>query len=99
MINAGAQRYDRARPTENFFGKHYEPSGELVVPMVSLHNRWDPVVPLFNEDIYGAKVETAGNSINLEQQIFDRYGHTNFSATEAADALMLLRTKVLGVAY
>jgi len=93
MINAGAQRYSRPRPTENLFDRYYEPSGQLAIPMISLHDQYDPVVPLFHEDLYAAKVAAMGNSANLEQRVVDRYGHTDFSADEAATALMDLRAK------
>lgn len=91
QINAGAQRYDRVRPTENLFDRHYEPSGELTVPMISLHNRFDPVVPAFHESLYAAMVAAEGNGANLVQVFTERYGHTDFSADEAADALLDLR--------
>ncbi|RKX30571.1 MAG: hypothetical protein DRP71_14810 [Verrucomicrobia bacterium] len=98
MINAAVQRYDRSIPTDELFDRYYEPSGELTIPMIAVHNRFDPVVPLFNEDLYAAKVAAAGYSHNLEQRVMERYAHTAFpaeeAANEAAQALMDLRTKV-----
>ncbi len=91
MVNAGAQRYSRSRPTENLFDRHYEPSGELTVPMITLHNRYDPVVPAFHETLYATRVADAGNAANLVQVFTERYGHTDFSADEAAAALLDLR--------
>ena len=95
MINAAVQRYDRERPADDLFDRHYEPSGELPVPMLALHNGYDPVVPLFHEGLYAAKVAAAGNSHLLEQRVVERYGHTNFTADEAAEGLMDLRAKVI----
>ena len=94
-INATVQRYDRTRPSDELFDRHYEPSGELSVPMLALHNRHDPVTPLFHEGLYAAKVAAAGNSQMLEQRIVERYGHTNFTADEAAEGLMDLRAMVI----
>ena len=91
LINAGVQRYDRPRRVENLFDRYYEPSGELEIPMISLHNQYDPVVPLFHEGIYAARVAATGNGANLDQRVTDRYGHTDFSADEAAAALLDLR--------
>lgn len=85
MINANVQRYDRTIPTDNLFDRYYEPSGQLNIPMVSMHNRFDPVVPLFHENLYAAKVAATGNSGNLELRIQERYGHTDFGADFAAD--------------
>ena len=99
MINAGVQRYDRSIPTDELFDRYYEPNGELRIPMISMHNRFDPVVPLFHEDLYAAKVAAAGNSHNLELRVVERYGHTDFpveeAVQEAAEALMDLREKVV----
>ena len=98
MINAYVQRYDRSIPTDELFDRYYEPSGELTVPMIAVHNRHDPVVPLFHEDLYAAKVAAAGYSHNLELRVMERYAHTDFPANEAVDeaaeALMDLREKV-----
>ena len=98
MINAYVQRYDRTIPTDGLFDRYYEPSGELTVPMIAVHNRFDPVVPLFHEDLYAAKVAAAGYGHNLELRVMERYAHTDFPANEAADeaaeALMDLRVKV-----
>ena len=85
MINAAVQRYDRSRPTDELFDRYYEPSGELTIPMISQHNMFDPVVPMFHEDLYEAKVSAMGCSHNLEQRVINRYAHTDFPAEEAAE--------------
>ena len=94
-INGYAQRYDRSIATDNLFERYYEPSGELNIPMVSHHNRHDPVVPLFSETLYAAKVAAMGNSGNLQLVIQDRYDHTDFdpveAANEAEEALVAVR--------
>jgi pimeloyl-ACP methyl ester carboxylesterase len=99
MINAYVQRYDRGRPTDLLFDRYYEPTGDLTIPTISVHNEYDPVVPLFHEALYAAKVAAMGLSHNLEQRVISRYAHTDFNAeeaaTEAAEALMALRAKVL----
>ncbi|MEN8006196.1 MAG: hypothetical protein ABFS42_04235 [Candidatus Krumholzibacteriota bacterium] len=99
MINAYVQRFDRSIPTDELFDRYYEPSGQLTVPMIAVHNRHDPVVPLFHEGLYAAKVAAAGYSHNLELRVMERNAHTDFPANEAADeaaeALMDLRVKAL----
>jgi hypothetical protein len=99
MINANVQRFDRSIPTEELFERHYEPSGRLTIPMIALHNEHDPVVPLFHENLYAAKVAACGASHLLEQRVISRYAHTDFdaplAANEATEALMALRSKVV----
>lgn len=99
MINANVQRFEREIPTEELFDRYYEPSGRLTIPMITLHNEHDPVVPLFHEGLYAEKVAANGRSYLLERRVFARYAHTDFeaqvAADEAADALMALRAKAL----
>ena len=99
MINATVQRYDRSIPTDNLFDRYYEPSGELTIPMITMHNAFDPVVHLYQEDLYAAKVAAKGYSQNLERRVVERYAHTDFPAAEAVaeatEALTDLRLKVV----
>jgi hypothetical protein len=99
FINNMIPRYARSRPTDELFDRYYEPSGVLRIPMIAVHNEHDPVVPLFHEHAYAAKVAAMGYSQNLELRVIERFAHTDFPAAEAADeaaqALMDLREKVL----
>lgn len=99
MVNAAVQRYDRSIPTDELFDRYYEPTGELTIPMIAVHNAFDPVVHKYQEDLYAAKVQAMGYGHNLEQRVIERYGHTDFPAAEAApeavQALMDLRLKVV----
>jgi pimeloyl-ACP methyl ester carboxylesterase len=101
MINANVQRLGRDVPTEELFERHYEPSGRLAIPMIALHNEYDPVVPLFHEGLYAAKVAASGRSQMLERRVISRYAHTDFdaqdAANEAAEALIALRAKAVPV--
>jgi hypothetical protein len=67
--------------------------------MITQHNAWDPLVPLYQEDLYAAKVAAMGYSHNLEQRVIERYAHTDFPAeeavAEATQALADLRLKVV----
>lgn len=100
MINAAVQRHDRSIATDELFERYYEPSGRLTIPMIAVHNEFDPVVPLFAQALYAAKVEAMGYGHNLETRVITRYAHTDFPAVEAVEdaaaALMDLRSKVIG---
>jgi pimeloyl-ACP methyl ester carboxylesterase len=99
MINAAVQRYDRSIPTDELFDRYYEPSGNLAIPMVAVHNAFDPVVHKYQEDLYAAKVQAMGYGQNLDQRVIERYAHTDFPAAEAVpeavQALADLRVKVV----
>ena len=41
-----------------------------------------------HESLYAAKAAAAGYGHNLDLRVIERYGHTDFSADEAAEALI-----------
>jgi len=47
--------------------------------VVALHTRWDPIVPLFNEDRYRETVAQAGSSALLRQQTVNKFGHCTYT--------------------
>lgn len=81
-VNARVARYSASPAARQFLAQNYEPSGDIGVPVVSLHTALDPVVPLFHEDIYRARVQAAGREAFLHQTVVNRYGHVNFTAEE-----------------
>ena len=48
-----------------YFADHYQPTGQLRIPTVTVHNRFDPVVPAFHEWAYEQLVTDAGWEANL----------------------------------
>jgi pimeloyl-ACP methyl ester carboxylesterase len=60
----------------------FETSGDLGVPLVTLHTTGDPIVPFSQESGYAGRVSDAGQSDRLEQQAVTRYGHCAFAAAE-----------------
>ncbi|HEY3215134.1 MAG TPA: hypothetical protein VGK93_01440 [Candidatus Eisenbacteria bacterium] len=77
-VNAGVVRYSSTPSAENFMRHYYEPTGNIQVPLLTHHTTRDPVVPLWHEDLFRAKVEAAGKSHLLLQRTRDAYGHCNF---------------------
>jgi len=72
---------------------HYDTSGELSSPLITLHTRLDQQVPYFHETIYTIKNIIAGSYLNRRLNIpINRYGHCNFTEGEAifAFAVMLI---------
>jgi hypothetical protein len=81
-LNARVARYSDGPFARRFLDKYYEPTGDLRVPVVSLHTSLDPVVPLFHETIYRSLVEAQGHGANLHQTTVERYGHLQFTPEE-----------------
>jgi len=82
-LNARVARYSDGPFARHFLDKYYEPTGDLRVPVVSLHTALDPVVPLFHETIYRSLAEAQGEGANLHQTtVQPRYGHLAFTPEE-----------------
>jgi pimeloyl-ACP methyl ester carboxylesterase len=89
-INAATQRFRGSADGEAYLKRHYEPSGRLQVPMVSLSMTRDPVVPGFNQTSYQSRVEENGRDAFLIARAIDRYGHCVFAPQELGAAFAAL---------
>jgi hypothetical protein len=74
----GVARYDITPDAQNYLDKYYVPTGGLKIPVVSVHNLWDPLVPFFHEAAFGQTTATAGASSMLLQRGVPFYGHCDF---------------------
>jgi pimeloyl-ACP methyl ester carboxylesterase len=77
--------------------KKYETDGRLSVPVVTIHNLNDPIVPFEQEALYEAKVEAAGAGGLLTAYPVppaSPFGHCVFTVPEVQGALALLLTQV-----
>lgn len=88
-INAGVDRFDTTADAAAYLRHFYEPTGELEIPVLTLHGAYDPVAPIFNETMYGQIVAAAGNSDLLVQRTIDEYFHTEFYLTDPGATAML----------
>ena len=87
-INARVARYRSTPEVQEFLDRYYEPTGRLEIPMSTIYNERDPVVPSFNETRYRDLVAQHGHASLLVQRVFaGRYGHSElFSADEISQA-------------
>jgi pimeloyl-ACP methyl ester carboxylesterase len=78
----------------------YQTSGRLKSPLVTLYNRFDPIVPSWHETLYRQKVQAAGASEFLVAQIPSEnpFGHCNFSLNDVLGAFGALTQAVGGAA-
>ncbi len=73
----------------------YQTSGQLTVPLVTMHTTGDEIVPFWHQVLYQEKVRPSGRGRLLPIAI-QRYGHCNFTGLEAAAAFGLLVEQVTG---
>jgi len=94
-LNAGVARFT-ADPAALAATTEFETTGNLQVPVVTLHTTGDPIVPFEQEALYAAKVAQSGSAARLTQTAIERYGHCSFEAEELLQAFSSLVSKVPG---
>jgi pimeloyl-ACP methyl ester carboxylesterase len=92
-LNAGVARFT-ADPAALVAMNEFETSGNLQMPVVTLHTTADPIVPFEQQSLYAAKVTGAGATARLIQNAVERYGHCNFEASELLGAFGSLMDRV-----
>jgi hypothetical protein len=78
----------RAVPTARRALRSYETSGQLAVPLVTLHTTHDEVVPFWHELLYLTRVDTMDRGRFLPLPIA-RYGHCELTTKEVLAAFLL----------
>lgn len=94
LANATVPRFAIDPAAENYLAKYFTPSGTLRIPMVTVHNRWDPAVPARHESVLAEKVAAAGYATNLSQRLHPSYGHCVLPAGYVQQAFSDLATWV-----
>lgn len=87
FANANVARYTIDPSAANYLDNHFSPSGDVRIPVLTLHNAWDPGVPLFHEAELRARVQAAGQGANLLQRTVPSFGHCNISSAMTVQAL------------
>jgi len=75
---------------------HYQTSGDLTSPVVSLHTIKDPIVPYWHVLGYGLKVHGSDSGDLYRHIPIPRYGHCEFKTAEVLVAFALLVFQVTG---
>ncbi len=78
QLNAGVRRIT-ADPAQR---AKYAFTGNLKVPLLTIHDTGDGFVPIYNEQVYKRLVDGAGNSDKLVQRAVRRFLHCDFSIIE-----------------
>ena len=90
QLNAGVQRFDADPAALNYYERNYSPSGDIGIPVVTLHTLRDPGIPFSHETAFAATVSAAGESSHLLQIPIDRWGHCTMTPGETAAAFASL---------
>jgi pimeloyl-ACP methyl ester carboxylesterase len=93
-LNAGVQRFEATPDAQAYLEHWYQPTGELSIPVITLHNTRDGAVPFFHEAAYSQLALEAGGSGMLVQRAVETFGHCAFSVEEQFAAFIDLMTWV-----
>jgi pimeloyl-ACP methyl ester carboxylesterase len=97
LLNTSVQRFRADLSAINTINNSYQTSGSLRIPLVTMHNLGDWLVPYWHEFGYLTKV-TRSNSQNLYTNLpVFSYGHCEFTADEVLIGFSLLRLKTEGL--
>jgi pimeloyl-ACP methyl ester carboxylesterase len=93
LLNLKVSRFTESHAAREAVAEHYETSGRLNMPEVTLHTTGDPVIPYWQETLYTLKTVTAGTFLERTNLPVAAYGHCNFSAADllAAFGILVLR--------
>lgn len=69
--------------------QNYETSGQLRIPMVTLHTVGDEIIPFMHESLYRKKVQLSERGQFIAIPV-SRYGHCNFDKGDVLSALVAL---------
>ena len=81
--DAAAARFTMAPSAEAYLTHNFTPTGELRMPVVTVHNRFDPAVPYFHVEALRARMAAAGTAGLLLERAPLGAGHCGISAAQA----------------
>lgn len=93
-LNAGIERFAGRTGAVQYFDRYYTPTGDIGIPLLTLHTRFDPVAPFAQEASYAQAVLDAGSNTWLAQRSIASYGHCNINLAETMSGFEALVTWV-----
>jgi uncharacterized repeat protein (TIGR01451 family) len=90
LLNQEVERFRANQAALDEMLAHYQPTGQLTVPLVTLHTTLDEIVPYWHEELYHAMVQANNRTPWYHAFTVPRYGHCNFEPTEMVQAFAQL---------
>lgn len=88
LLNLLVKRY-AAEPAAVAAMAPYETSGQVTLPLVTLHTIGDEIIPYAHELLYKAKAQTSGEGRLFQLPVY-RYGHCSFTTADVLTGFFLL---------
>ncbi len=95
-LNASVVRVAADQAAVDEIQANYQTTGDIEIPLVTLHTIKDQQVPYMHEPLYRMKVKAAGDTaLHVNIPVF-RYGHCNFKPLDVVLAFVRLVNKATG---
>jgi pimeloyl-ACP methyl ester carboxylesterase len=94
-LNAAVERAASTPSADAYVERLYEPTGQLQIPVLTLHTTRDPVTPTWHEDLYRNRVAAAGSANNLRQWLVPGFGHCNAAGATPDPAFTVATVQAL----
>lgn len=85
-LNDGVARYTANPAAAAYLARWYTPTGNLLRPMLALHDVGDPLVPAYTPFSYALAATRAGHGANFVQQYVQHEGHCVFTPQQIGRA-------------
>lgn len=95
-LNRAVDRFHADLAAVDQLELHYQTSGILACPLVTLHTTDDPITPIWHEHLYRQKAFQVGAQPFLVNVTVDRYGHCNFTVVDLLVGFSVLVWEVTG---
>jgi pimeloyl-ACP methyl ester carboxylesterase len=96
LLNRRVERFSADQTALDNIESNYQTSGNLTVPLVTVHTTGDEVVPYWHESLYRQKVLNNHASSLYTHIPIARYGHCNFNVIEILAGFGILLLNVTG---
>jgi pimeloyl-ACP methyl ester carboxylesterase len=93
-LNRDVARFAASPAALAVIAAQYQTSGRIKIPVVTMHTTLDPVVPIWHQEEYTAKVLAAGAGALYEDYQDASYGHCAFNPLQVLSAFNKLATMV-----
>jgi pimeloyl-ACP methyl ester carboxylesterase len=95
-LNRLVERFHADQSALNEIEAHYQTSGEISIPLSTIHTTGDQIVPYWQETLFRLRAYLRGSAPYISDIRVSRYGHCNFQPSEVLAAFAVLVAKVTG---
>jgi pimeloyl-ACP methyl ester carboxylesterase len=98
-LNSSVERFRGDADAAAAIANGYETTGNLRIPLLTMHTDGDPIVPYWHAQKYGEKVAAQGSSTFYAHiPVTETYGHCSFNFSQLSSALTTYQTMLETIA-